>query len=85
MSVDRVRSPVKRCSQVGVHAVNNSPEPPLSIRRPTLNFFLYALDPIIILSINANLNIVHRVFLVQKADALDVARENETTNSYLRQ
>ena len=38
MSADRVRSPVKRCSQVGVHAVNNSPEPPLSIRRPTIQY-----------------------------------------------
>ena len=38
MSADRVRSPVKRCSQVGVHAGNNSPEPPLSIRRPTEAF-----------------------------------------------
>ena len=37
MSADRVRSPVKRCSQVGVHAGNNSPEPPLSIRRPTVD------------------------------------------------
>ena len=34
-SADNVHSLIKRCSQRGIYAVNNSQKPPLSIRRPT--------------------------------------------------
>ena len=36
-SADNVHSLIKRCSQRGIYAVNNSQKPPLSIRRPTSN------------------------------------------------
>ena len=35
-SADNVHSLIKRCSQRGIYAVNNSQKPPLSIRRPTV-------------------------------------------------
>ena len=51
------------------------------------NVFLCALDVVIIHSVNANLNIVPRlcIFVAQADYRLNVARGNETTNSYLRQ
>ena len=50
-SADNVHSLIKRCSQRGIYAVNNSQKPPLSIRRPTLIHAIHKLIPVFIIKV----------------------------------